>query len=73
MTKTKLTVREKIQQLDTLYEWFMGDDFELDMATARYEEAMTLAKSIEKDLEDLKNEITVIDQKFDGATTAEQA
>lgn len=71
MTKTKLTVREKIQQLDALYEWFMSDDFELDMATARYEEAMALAKSIEKDLESLKNEITVIDQKFDGATTAE--
>ena len=34
----KLTVREKIQQLDQLYDWFMGDDFALDQATEHYAE-----------------------------------
>lgn len=62
----KLTVREKIQQLDQLYDWFMGDEFALDQATAHYAEAMQLVKDIEQDLENLKNDIEVIDRKFDG-------
>ena len=74
MTKTtkaaksaaKLTVREKIQQLDQLYDWFMGDEFALDQATEHYAKAMQLVKDIEQDLENLKNDIEVIDRKFDG-------
>lgn len=62
----KLTVREKIQQLDQLYDWFMGDEFALDQATEHYAEAMQLVKDIEQDLENLKNDIEVIDRKFDG-------
>lgn len=62
----KLTVREKIQQLDQLYDWFMGDEFALDRATEHYAEAMQLVKDIEQDLENLKNDIEVIDRKFDG-------
>ena len=62
----KLTVREKIQQLDQLYDWFMGDEFALDQATEYYAEAMQLVKDIEQDLENLKNDIEVIDRKFDG-------
>ena len=60
----KTTVKEKIQQLDAIYDWFMGDDFALDQATERYAEAMALAKEIEDDLEHLKNDIEVIDRKF---------
>ena len=62
----KLTVREKIQQLDQLYDWFMGDEFALDQATEHYAEVMQLVKDIEQDLENLKNDIEVIDRKFDG-------
>lgn len=62
----KLTVREKIKQLDQLYDWFMGDEFALDQATEHYAEAMQLVKDIEQDLENLKNDIEVIDRKFDG-------
>lgn len=65
-TAAKLTVREKIQQLDQLYDWFMGDEFALDQATEHYAEAMQLVKDIEQDLENLKNDIEVIDRKFDG-------
>ena len=60
----KPTVRAKIEKLDALHAWFMGDEFELDQATTRYQEAMELAQSIEKDLQNLKNEIEVINQKF---------
>ena len=45
-------------------EWFYSDDFKLDEATDRYKEAVKLAKEIEKDLVELKNEIEVLSEDF---------
>jgi exonuclease VII small subunit len=54
-----------MSELSRLVEWFEGDDFELEKAIERYEEVQKLAKEIEADLGNLKNEITVVAQKFD--------
>lgn len=60
----KITISEKIKQLDEATNWFYSDDFKLDEATEKYKAAMELAKDIEKDLAELKNKIEVLDKDF---------
>ena len=57
-------INAKIDELKAGVDWFYSDDFELDQASAKYKELTTLAKDIEKDLAELKNEIKVIDEDF---------
>jgi len=57
-------ISEKIEDLKAGVDWFYSDNFELDKASAKYKELTTLAKDIEKDLAELKNEIKVIDEDF---------
>jgi len=58
------TISDKIKELEQATDWFYSDDFELDKAAEKYEQATTLAKEIEKDLAELKNKIEVIDKDF---------
>lgn len=57
-------LNQKIAELDKKVEWFHSDDFKLEEAVAKYKEATKLAKEIEKDLNELKNEIEVLSQDF---------
>ncbi len=61
------TVQAKLQKLSELVAWFQGPDFILEAAVDTYKEAEALAEEIEKSLTELKNEITVVKQKFDQA------
>ena len=61
---TKKSVGAKIEQLNQNLEWFYGDDFNLEDAAKKYQEAAELAKDIEKELETLKNQIEVISKDF---------
>ena len=63
MTET-ISLNQKIEKLDEQVEWFYSDDFKLEEATSRYRDAVKLAKEIEKDLDELKNEITVLAEDF---------
>lgn len=60
----KLSINEKINILEDKINWFYSSDFSLDEATDRYKETAKLAKEIEKDLDNLKNEISVIQKDF---------
>lgn len=60
----KKTLNNKIADLDKQVEWFYSDDFELSEAVNKYKEATKLAKEIEKDLDELKNEIEVLAKDF---------
>lgn len=61
MSKTeKSTISQKLTQLDEAVEWFYGDDFALDEALAKYQDATKLANEIQKDLAELKNQVEVI-------------
>lgn len=60
----KKTITEKIKELDAKTSWFYSDEFKLDEATKKYQEAVELAKEVEKDLAELKNKIEVIEQDF---------
>ena len=62
--KTKKTISEKMQELEKATEWFYSDEFKLEQAAGKYKETMQLAEEIEKDLSELKNEISVIEKDF---------
>lgn len=59
------TVSEKMSELSELVAWFESDEFELEKAIETYQKAEKLAGEIEHDLSNLKNEVTVLKQKFD--------
>ena len=60
----KISLNQKIAKLDSEVEWFYSDEFKLEEATERYKKAAKLAKVIEKDLNELKNEIEVLAEDF---------
>ena len=64
MSETKMSLNQKIEKLDGQVEWFYSDEFKLEEATGKYKEAMGLAKEIETDLKELKNEIEVLAEDF---------
>ena len=60
----KKSLNNKINELDKQVEWFYSDEFELEQAVDKYKQAVKLAKEIEKDLDNLKNEIEVLSEDF---------
>ena len=60
----KKNLNSKIADLDKQVEWFYSDEFELTEAVEKYKQAAKLAKEIEKDLDELKNEIEVLSKDF---------
>lgn len=57
-------ISEKIADLKAGVDWFYSDDFKLEEASRRYKDLTELAKTIEKDLAEMKNEIRVIEEDF---------
>ena len=64
MSENKINLNQKIEKLDAEVEWFYSDEFRLEEAVERYKGAVELAKEIEKDLSELKNEIEVLAEDF---------
>ena len=60
----KPSIQIKLAQLDTIVAWFEGEEFELEQASAKLQEAKKLAVDIEHDLDSVENEITIIKQSF---------
>lgn len=63
--KNDATIAEMIAEFEQIISWFDSDDFSLEKAAAQYEKAQVLASDIEKKLSSLKNDITILKQKFD--------
>ena len=63
MTEKK-NLNQKLKDLDMQVEWFYSDEFKLEEAVEKYKEASKLAKEIEEDLNNLKNEIEVLSKDF---------
>lgn len=61
------SVKDNLARLSEMIAWFQSDEFTLEQAVPMYKEAEAVAEKIEADLSELKNEITVIKQKFDQA------
>lgn len=63
--KNDPTLAEQIARLDELAEWFEQDDFDIEEAIAKFEEASEVADSVQTKLTDMENKITVLKQRFD--------
>lgn len=64
MTKNEPTIQQKIAELDELLAWFNGDEFVLEQAGEKLNEAKKLAEAIETGLNSLENDITIIKRSF---------
>ena len=60
----KKNVSDKIADLKTGVDWFYSEDFKLEEAGQKYKDLTKLAKEIEKDLAEMKNEIKIIEEDF---------
>lgn len=65
MSDKNKSIQENMAELQALVNWFQGEDFSLEEAVTKFSDAEKLAATIEKDLSELKNDITVIKQRFD--------
>ncbi len=65
VSKSNKTIEEMRAELDELLQWFEGDQFVLEQAMAKFEEANKLASTIEAELTEYKNSITVLKKRFD--------
>ena len=58
------SLNQKIEELDGKVEWFYSNEFKLEEAVDKYKDAAKLAREVEKDLDELKNEIEVLSKDF---------
>lgn len=64
-TKNNTTIADKRAKLAELLAWFESEEFVVEEALAKFEEAEKLASAIEAELLEYKNNITVLKQRFD--------
>jgi hypothetical protein len=57
-------ISEKISDLKAGVDWFYSDEFKLELASEKYKDLTALAKEIQSDLVEMKNEINVIAEDF---------
>ena len=60
MKENKVSLDDKIKELESQIAWFEGDDFNVEDAIERYTKAKKLSQSISRDIEEFKNVITMI-------------
>jgi exodeoxyribonuclease VII small subunit len=52
-------------ELDAIIAWFEQDDMDIDLAAEKYKQGLALAAEIQKRLNETKNTITKLKNKFD--------
>ena len=62
--KTK-SLQSKIADLGEMVAFFDPDDFDIEQALEKYKAAEKLAEEIRAQMSDVKNEITVLKERFD--------
>ena len=63
--KNDKTLREMLDEFETIVAWFNGDDLDVEAASAKFEEGSKLAEEIRVKLAEEKNKIEIIQKKFD--------
>lgn len=61
------SLREQMEQLEEILAWFDSDEFELEAAVERYQQAARVAEQIDQRLREIKNKVTIITE--DAATS----
>jgi exodeoxyribonuclease VII small subunit len=65
MSKNDTTISDKLAALQGYVEWFEGEDFSIEQSLEKFNEAEKLAAEVEQDLQKLKNEVVVLNAKFE--------
>lgn len=68
MSKPSKSIAEKRAELRELLAWFESDDFTVEDATEKFQQAEKIAQEIETELMEAKNTITVLKKRFDEAS-----
>lgn len=59
-SEKQVTIEQKMEQLRQLAAWFEGDEFALQAAGDKFEEARKLADDIIKSLDNLENTVRIV-------------
>ena len=54
------SLREQMEQLEEILAWFDSDEFELEAAVERYQQAARVAERIDQRLREITNKVTII-------------
>lgn len=54
------SLRAQMEQLEEILAWFDSDEFELEAALERYQQAARVAEQIDQRLREIKNKVTII-------------
>lgn len=65
--KKSESIEEKMTKLRQMTAWFESEDFSLDEASTVFKNATELAHEIERDLNEMKNTVTLLKQSFEEA------
>lgn len=68
MSKQSKSIQEKTAELEELVAWFNSDEFVIESALDKFKQAEALADEIEKDLNQVQNDIRIVKEKFDSET-----
>lgn len=63
--KNEQTLQELTARFEELVAWFEQDDFDVEQALEKYEQAHAVAGEIKKRLDAVENKITVLQKSFD--------
>ena len=64
MSTNKLTIEERIQELEQLLAWFESDEVTVTESLKKYERAQQLAHELEVALNEAKNKVSEIELQF---------
>jgi len=67
----KVDFGAKLQELETITEWFESDKVDLNAALTKFERGMELASELKKELGEVENRVEKIKQRFDTAVPVE--
>lgn len=59
------SLQDKINRLSEMVAFFDTDDFDIEQALEKYKEAEKLSDEIREQMVEVKNEITVLKERFD--------
>jgi exodeoxyribonuclease VII small subunit len=65
MSQSQKSLRELINEFETVIAWFDSEDLDVESAIAKFEEGSKLAEQIKRQLAEAKNKIEIVKKKFD--------
>lgn len=64
MATKKKTLSARLEELDTITQWFEKDDVDIDLALKKFEEGLVLVKDIKHELQVVENKIVDIKKQY---------